>query len=149
MIFVIATVVIFFGVIIFSFVASNIILILFFAIPFTKKLEGKNLLKPNNHIIRNYIVTLFIQLVVFFVITTPFYIYFLDSAFISLVVGYMFGMVGIIIKIKEFGLNLNNFSDYFETNSRYFWEELIIKYNEDKNKIFDFVTAILKDNKQQ
>ncbi len=144
MTFIIATIVIILGVIIFSFTIGNIILITFFAIPFTQKLEKISLLK-NNHIIRSYVIKLFIQVIILLATTSFFYIYFLDGAFISLMVGYAFGVMGIITKIGQFGLNMNNFSDYFETNKDYFWEELIAKYNEDRNKLLEFVVTALKE----
>lgn len=144
MTFIIATLVIVLGVIIFSFTVSNIILITFFAIPFTQKLEQISLLK-NNHIIRSYVIKLFVQVIILLAITSLFYIYFLDGAFISLMIGYAFGVVGIITKIRQFGLNMNNFSDYFETNKYYFWEELIAKYNEDRNKLLEFIVVSLKE----
>lgn len=138
MTFIIATIVIILGVIIFSFTVGNIILITFFAIPFTQKLEKISLLK-NNHIIRNYVIKLFIQVTILIAITSFFYIYFLDSVFISLIIGYAFGVMAIITKIKQFSLNMNNFSDYFETNKDYFWEELITKYDEDRDKLLKFI----------
>ena len=145
MTFVIATVVIILGVVIFSFTISNIILITFFAIPFTKKLEKISLLK-NNHIIRSYIIKLFIQVIILLATTSLFYIYFLDGAFISLMIGYAFGVVGIITKIKQFGLNMNNFSDYFETNKDYFQKTWIAKYNEDRTyKLLEFIVVALKE----
>jgi len=144
MTFIIATIVIILGVIIFSFTISNILLITFFAIPFTKKLEKISLLK-NNHIVRSYLIKLFIQVIIFLATTSFFYIYFLDSAFISLMIGYAFGIVGIIVKIKQFGLSMNNFSDYFETNKDYFWEELVAKYNDDRNKLLEFIIAASKE----
>lgn len=144
MTFVIATIVIILGVVIFSFTMSNIILITFFAIPFTKKLEKIVLLK-NNHIIRSYVIKLFIQVIILLAITSFFYIYFFDSVFISLMIGYAFGVVVIITKIKQFGLNMNNFLDYFETNKDYFWEELVAKYSEDRNKLLEFIVAMLKE----
>lgn len=145
MTFIIATLVIILGVIIFSFTISNIILITFFAIPFTQKLGKINLLKSNNHIIRSYIIKLFIQIIILFATTIVFYIYFWDGAFISLMIGYAFGIIGVITKIKEFSLSPNNFSDYFETNKAYFWEELIAKYSEDRNKLLDFIIIALKE----
>ena len=69
MTFVIATLVIILGVIIFSFTVSNIILITFFAIPFTKKLEKISLLKTN-YIVSSYIIKLIIQIFILF--ATPF-----------------------------------------------------------------------------
>ncbi|TRZ65076.1 MAG: hypothetical protein D4Q79_00045 [Spirochaetia bacterium] len=145
MTFIIATIVIIIGVIIFSFTISNSILIIFFAIPFTKKLENISLLKSGNHIIRSYIIKLFIQIAIFFATTIFFYIYFLNDAFVSLMVGYAFGVIGIIIKIKEFSLNMNNFADYFGANKDYFWKELIVKYNEDRNKLLEFIVVALKE----
>lgn len=144
MTFVIATIVIVLGVIIFSFTVSNIILITFLAIPFTQKLEKISLLK-NNHIIRSYVIKLFIQVIILLATTSFFYIYFFDSVFVSLMIGYAFGVVGIITKIRQFSLNMNNFSDYFETNKDYFWEELIAKYNEDRNKLLEFIVVALKE----
>lgn len=141
MTFIISVVIFIFGVLVFSFTVGNILLILFFGIPFTKKLEKCSLLKTNK-IVRHYIISLFIQFIILFVITILFYIYFQNSYFISLVVGYIFGLFGIIGNGNKFGLNLDNFLDYFEVNKRYFFDELIVEYEKDKNKILEFVKSV-------
>ena len=138
MTFIIATIVIFLGIIVFSFTISNIILILFFAIPFTKKLERTGLLKKNN-ITSSYIIALFVQVLIFFGVTTIFYAHSPYGYFISLMIGYVLGTISIITKLKEFGLNMNNFSDYFEKNKTYFGEEIIDKYNENKAELLKFI----------
>ncbi|MFC1615778.1 hypothetical protein ACFL21_01445 [Patescibacteria group bacterium] len=143
MTYIITAVVIFLGIVVFSFVISNIILILFFAIPITKKLERISLLK-NNNIISSYIVALLIEIIIFSVVTIIFYIYFTDSYFISLLVGFGFGLIGIITQIKKFGLNMNNFSDYFEKNKSYFWEELVNKYETNPEELLKFIRVALK-----
>ena len=145
MTFIIAIIIFFLGLIIFSFTGSNIILILFFGIPFTKKLEKIDLLKSNNPIISRYIVSLFIQIIILFVSATILYIFFPDSYFISLMVGYIFGLFGIISKINQFGLNKNNFSDYFEVNEKYFSEESIELYN--SGVLFGFIISKSKEIK--
>ncbi|MSR85565.1 hypothetical protein EXS71_04000 [Candidatus Uhrbacteria bacterium] len=143
MTFIIATIVIILGCLIFSFTISNILLITIFAIPLTKTLEKKSLLKTNR-IIPSYLVALSIQIFILLAITAAFFVYFLDGAFVSLMLGYACGALGIMTKIKTFGLNINNFSDYFETNKDYFWEELIVQYHDDKNKLFNFIVAIIR-----
>lgn len=143
MTFVLATIVILFGIAVFSFTVSNILLVIFFAIPLTNKLTNKSLLKSNN-IIRKYIITLFVQLLILLIVTFVFYVYFRDSAFISLLIGYAFGFMGIIARINSFKFNIHNFSDYFEINRRYFWEELIAKFDEDKGRFTEFIEAAIK-----
>lgn len=146
--FIIGIVVFILGLIIFSFTVGNILLILLFGIPFTKKLEKVNLLRHNN-IITSYFISLVIQVIVLFTITVIFYIFFLDNVFISLMIGYMFGLFGIIGKRKEFGLNINNFSDYVRVNKDCFWEEVIVKYNKDMDSFLEFVTRLIKYHSEQ
>ena len=131
------------GIIVFSITVSNIFLILFFAIPFTKKLNKVSLLKHNT-IIYSYLVALILQIVILSVMTLIFYIFFFDGPFISLMIGYGFGMLGIVVNFKKFGLNLNNFSDYFEKNKMYFWEELVDKYDNNIYGLLRFIVAMIE-----
>jgi len=141
MTFIIASVVVALSTIFFSFTVSNIILILFFAIPFTNKLEHTSLLKPNKHIVASYILALFFQLIITSVVVALFYVFFADSYFISLLVGFTFATIGTVTNISRFGLSFDNFSDYFEKNKDCFWEELVDHYNKDKNNLFNFIIS--------
>lgn len=132
------------GMIIFTTTVTNIILIIIFAIPFTKKLEKAGLIKRSK-INRNYFIMFFVLIIILLSTTLIFYTFFLDSYFISLIGGYILGMIGIITTIKKFGLNINNFSDYFERNKRYFSEDLVSTYYKDKNELLNFI--IRKINK--
>ena len=130
------------GLVIFSISVSNIILIIFFAIPFTKKLERICLLKHNN-IINSYKVTIIIQILMLFIPTVVFFLIFSRGHFVYLLIGYMFSMFGIIAKMKDFRLNLNNFSDYFAKNKEYFWEELVEKFKNNDEGLLEYTTAMI------
>lgn len=143
MTYIISTLIIILGLIVFSFTIGNIILIIFFAIPLTKKLEKVNILKKNN-IIPSYIVALIIQIIIFTVTTSVFYIYLFDTYFIGLMIGYGIALLTIITKIKQFGLNLNNFSDYFEKNKIFFFEEFINIYESNNEKAMKFIKVSIQ-----
>ncbi|GEM_PF-1250169 len=145
--FLIATLVIIFGLTIFSFIIGNTLLIVFFAIPFTKKLEKLSLLKSNNHIVDSYLIALFIQIIIILSVTFIFYLSYFNSTFISLMIGYILGIIGVISNIKKFGLNMNNFTEYFDKNKDYFWPELVSKYNDNSHDLYKFITACLKRQK--
>jgi hypothetical protein len=145
MIFIIATIVIVLGIIIFSNTISNIIIITFFAIPFTRKLE-KYFLLEGGRIINKYIIIIFVQISLFATVTLLFYTFF-DGAFISLVIGYVFGLIAVITESRQLGLNMNNFSDYFETNRNYLTKELISKYEEDREKLLISIISAIRDSK--
>jgi hypothetical protein len=130
------------GLIIFSMSVSNIILILFFAIPFTKKLEKVSLLKHNN-IINSYKVAIVMQLLILLIPTTVFFIIFSRGHFAYLLIGYMFSIFGIIAKLKDFKLNMDNFSDYFAKNKKYFWEELVEKFKNNDEELLKYITALI------
>lgn len=130
------------GLIIFSMSVSNIILILFFTIPFTKKLEKVYLLKHNN-IVGSYIVAFFMQMLILLIPTLACFIFFSHGHFIYLLIGYVFSAFGIITKMKNFKLNLGNFSDYFAKNKEYFWEELVEKFKNNNEGLLKYITEMI------
>lgn len=138
-----ACLVAFFGIVVFSFTVGNILTILFFGIPFTRRLERAAILRKNA-IIKSYVIALIVQVIILAVVTLIFYYFFSDGLFISLLVGYLLGLFGVIEKREQFGLNINNFSDYFEVNKEDFLEELIRKYYEDKEGLMVFLKEIPK-----
>lgn len=141
MTFIIAIITIILGLMLFSFAVGNIVLVIAFAIPLTRKLERAHMLKSNNYIVRSYLVSLSIVTVTILAITAVSYLYLPDGPFISLMVGYGLGLVGIITKIKEFGLNMNNFSEYVQKNRPYFLEELVKLYDKDEQKLLALIKA--------
>jgi hypothetical protein len=131
-----------FGLIVFSITVSNILIIFFFAIPFTKKLNKHHHLK-NNHIVNDYLVTVFIYVIILFSTTLLFYVYFFNTAFISLIIGYGFGVIGIIVTLNKHGLSFENFSEYYSKNKEYFWEVLINKHGDNTAQAYEYYVAII------
>ena len=109
MTFILATIVILFGTALFYFTVGNILLAIFFTIPLTNKLDKNNLLKSNNYIVRSYIISVFFQFIILFGVTFVFYMFFKDSVFISLMIGYSFGLLAILTKINSFKLTIKVF----------------------------------------
>jgi hypothetical protein len=140
---ILATITSIFGLLIFSMIVSNIILIIFFAIPLTAKLNKACLIKTNN-ITASYCVALIIQICVLSFVTFIFIKVIKDEYYISLFVGYGLGLLGIITKISSFSLNIMNFTEYFEKNKDYFWPQLVEKYKEDKGELYNYVLESIK-----
>lgn len=130
------------GMVIFSFTVSNSILILFFGIPLTRKLNKKNLLRSHPNVIVSYLIALCVQLIILTTVTIAFYTAFSDSYFGSLLLGYVLGILGIIRARNQFGFNLNNFNDYLEKNKDSFWEELIDGYRNRTIDLYNIVNEI-------
>jgi hypothetical protein len=143
MTFIIATFVIIIGGSVFSFTVSNMILLIFFSIPFTIKLNNACLLKANR-LIYSHILAILFQLIIFTIVTFVFYFFYRDGYFMSLLVGYFFGFIGVLTSLKKFGLNMNNFKDYFELNKDFFWEELVNMYDTDKVSVYEYINSIIK-----
>lgn len=126
MTFLIATIVILLGVTVFSFTISSILLITFFGIPVTYKMKKMYIIE-NLSPIRTYSISLVIQIIILLAVTLVFYVFFRDSFFISLLVGYGFGTIGILSKLGSMGMNVDNMSDYLETNKRILSSHLKLK----------------------
>jgi len=129
--------------VIFSFTVANSVIILRFAIPVTKKLNQNNLLKPNNNILHRYKSNLAIQLLILFAVTLIFYIFFLDSYFISLMVGYAFACISLLGKYKDLGLTITNLAEYLEMNKETLQDEIVQKCDGDGALIFKYVSKFL------
>lgn len=129
------------GLLVFTFTISNIILILFFAIPTTKKI--KMLFDNHKVVIKSYIVTLIIQILIIVLITFIFYKFFTDTYFISLIAGYIFAFFGILFGFNKFKLNDDNLIDYFNFNKKHFQKELIEKYDDDKENVLENLKNVI------
>lgn len=121
MIFVISILFWFVGLTITSFTLISIITIFRFAIPFTRELSKKNLLKANHGIARRYLIS---SLILFFVyLFTVLALYWTtDGGFKGFVGGSIFSL---ILGVLKTGKNQDNIRDYMQTNSRYFIEKEI------------------------
>lgn len=126
------------GLIVFSTSVINSIVILVFAIPFTKKLMKVNLLKTND-IIGFYSRSLLIQAFRLFIVTLIFYVLFRDTYFLSLIAGYFWGVFGVLFSFKKYRLNMDNFLDYYKVNKNYFYDEQIMQYNKNKDELLKFI----------
>jgi hypothetical protein len=98
-----------------SFTLIQVLIILFFGIPFTQKLERKNVLQKNNGIIRRELVSLLVLSALYIGI------YSLIIHFIPVgKLGFLIGTVmSIVMGIGQVRTNKKNLLDYFETNKRY------------------------------
>lgn len=112
---------IFLGWIVSSFIILNILIILFFGIPITKKLEEKKLLKENN-IIKGYRMVMTILSMIYIAISISIF-YFLS---INTLIAFMAGSVfSLFIARKKLGKNKDNINDYINVNKDYFISENI------------------------
>jgi len=104
------------GLMIASFTLIPILIILFFGIPTTRKLEKIKMLKENNGIIKRYLISITILLLIFSV-TIIITFLFIKGGFIGLLVGV--GMA-FLFSLGKIGKNQNNINDYVEVNKRHF-----------------------------
>jgi len=112
---------IFLGWIVSSFIILNILIILFFGMPITKKLEEKKLLKENN-IIKSYRMAIIILSIIYIVISISIF-YFLS---INILIAFMAGSVfSLFVARKKLGKNKDNINDYINVNKDYFISENI------------------------
>ncbi len=104
------------GAVITSFTLIPILIIFFFGIPATQKLEKLNVLKKRNGIIRQYSITILILITVFmgmFFIT--------NNVFPNYLFGILFGAgMALFFGIGKTGRNQSNINDYVQTNFRHF-----------------------------
>jgi len=106
----------FMGLIIGSFCLIPVAIILFFGIPFTKKLTKEGSLSKDNPIIKNYLKSVLILLLVFGLVTW-------GASYLSqpIFIGYAVGLgTTLLFGLGKSGSNRANMSDYLETNKRYF-----------------------------
>jgi hypothetical protein len=115
----------FVGLMVSSFTLIPVLIILFFGIPLTNKLEKKGLLKKHNGIKRGYTFNIIVFPVVYYGI------YWTISHFFPVgTVGFLIGTATpLFFGLGQLGANKNNVSDYFEVNKRHFTadpEEVLI-----------------------
>jgi len=106
----------FIGILVTSFTLVSILIILFFGIPFTKKLEKTKLLKSNNGIIHRYFISL-ILLAFIFLIVFKLIQFFIPNALLGFIIG---GIAALFISLNKIGQNPDNIKDYVETNKKFF-----------------------------
>jgi hypothetical protein len=115
-----------FGLVVFSFTITNLLLIIFVAAPTTKKLF------KNGHLLLDikkiHFLSALIQAIIFLSITFFFYYFFTYTFFISLLIGYFFGFISLCFSFKKINLNIDNLSDYFLTNRKYIYTDLRERY---------------------
>lgn len=106
------------GVFIGSFTLVQILIIINFGIPITRKFTKEGQLKDENHIIRNYIISTFILGCIFLGAWLV-----ISNFFPSLLVGFWIGAAfSVFLGLGKSGKNSNNISDYIETNKSSFKE---------------------------
>jgi hypothetical protein len=107
------------GLAITSFTLIPVLIILFFGIPLTNKLEKKGLLKKSNGIKRGYMFNIIVFPIIYIVIFWA-----ISRFFPYGTVGFLAGTIlALFFGIGQLGTNKNNVSDYFEVNKRHFTAE--------------------------
>jgi hypothetical protein len=107
------------GLMVASFTLIPVLIILFFGIPLTNKLEKKGLLKKGNGITRGYMFNIIAFPIIYYII------YWVISHFFHVgTVGFLIGTASpLFFGLGQLGANKNNVSDYFEVNKRHFTAE--------------------------
>lgn len=100
------------------FTILQVLIILFFGIPTTKKVERQGLLKKENKIIKNYCVSLVVISLIYVGTAFAIYIFFPNNfpPFVAGVIPTLFMGLG------KIGKNKDNISDFVETNKEKFTE---------------------------
>jgi hypothetical protein len=117
------------GMTIFSLTMVQILIIIFFGIPITKKLNKNKSLKQPNPIQKGNYVSLLVLTIIFLVTNSIIY-YFSYSIFTGCLAGYL---TIFLLSLSNIGANKNNISDYIDSNKKYFSlenqspEEIIFK----------------------
>lgn len=108
----------FVGLIVSSFTFLPVLIIFFFGIPTTKKVDGLGYLKSGNKIIRNYLISSLLLSTIFVTV------YWLISTFFPIgKIGFIFGLgATLFFGLGKIGKNKENVSDYVETNQKNFTE---------------------------
>lgn len=99
-----------------SYSLLQILIILFFGIPITLKLNRQGLLKKHNKILKNYLFSLLILLLIFFGI-----LYIVYNLFNVAMSGFIFGVLwALFLGLGKIGKNVNNTTDYLQLNQGQF-----------------------------
>ena len=103
------------GLFVVSYTIIQILIILFFGFPITRKLEKTDLLNKNNAITKRYIYSLLLLSLIFIAISYGIYVF-----IPQILGGYIFGGIMImVLGIGKIGKNMNNISDYLNSNRKY------------------------------
>jgi hypothetical protein len=98
-----------------SFTLVQMLIILFFGFPVTRKLQKAGLLSDNNNIQRNNVISLIILSGIF--ISAWFVISYI---FPGVKIGFIFGGgMALLMSIGKCGMNANNLSDYIQSNKEF------------------------------
>ena len=101
--------------IVLSFSISQILIILFFGVPFTNKLEKDGYLKKDNNIKKGYLITVILNFSIFAIYT--YFLVFVFTTYASLLfIAFIFFLMGVLSKPNQLGINKDNISDYVGVN---------------------------------
>jgi hypothetical protein len=103
------------GLMVASFTIIPVLIILFFGIPLTNKLEKKELLKHNNGVKKGYTFNVIIFPLVYLGI-----LWVINNFFPAGTMGFLIGTgSSLFFGLGQVGTNKNNVSDYFQVNQRH------------------------------
>ena len=104
------------GLLVASFTIIPVLIILFFGIPLTNKLEKKGLLKHKNGIKKGYTFNVIIFPLVYLGI-----LWVINNYFPAGTMGFLIGTgSSLFFGLGQVGANKNNIADYFQVNQRHF-----------------------------
>jgi len=107
------------GLLIGSFCLIQIAIILFFGIPFTKKLNKEGSLRKDNPILKNYLKSVLVLFSIFGLVTWG-----ILSLNHPTLIGYAIGLgTSLLFGLDKSGSNHSNATDYLEVNKKYFTNE--------------------------
>lgn len=95
------------------------LIVIFFGLPVTRKLNESGLLMQNNNIFKTYLTSMFLLPTVFVVIAVLIYFFF-PYHISSFIIGGFVAVIMIIFSPSSLGANDNNISDYVNNNKQYF-----------------------------
>lgn len=107
-----------------SFSMGNILLLLFFSIPFTNKLDKNGIVTNKKAIIQTNIIGIIVQLIIFLLISFAIY-HFVNEYFIGYCVGMVIPFFSILAQCKP---TPNNIEDYLKSFGRFINIEKLEEY---------------------
>jgi hypothetical protein len=127
----------FIGLFVTSFTVIQSLIIIFFGIPITNKLNEEGVLRKNNNIIKGYLISLLIFFSVFVVVTLGIVLFAPQYS----IMGYFVGVGStLLFGLGQIGGNKNNISDYYEVNKRHFKTEVEIeKENKGRKEAMEYL----------
>ncbi len=113
------------GFVVSLFAFAQIILPLLFAIPFTNYLDHLGAIKKKGKIIRRYLLTILIYIVIILILVKLVLTYLNQEYTIALSIGVLLSILN-LLKPSSWGMTPGNVREYVKINNKYFKEESFV-----------------------